>query len=368
MNRDLPDSAIVGFYHKGFSQIIVNTCLWGNRPTRFYLVLFPFSLRALFRHYVWSRAKLSLGVAAITMFIVTNIYFFVFLRLQTSIVEVMLTNHGNLSNIARLRLAQDGIKGSRVIEALPRLINFILGDSIVVHRAFVIVKMQAFDHPKRVFIFRVTMILLLLGSIGFSVYDGYLSILLGTKSLDFALTGHSNNIPDIAAVALSFFTNVVATIGIAVTTRHQILPSFVIVTPHNDGYNAVSRAFHQVGRVLFLLTETAIIYCVLQFVAIIILAVPATGADGADIATGAYLSALNTLSALYPTLLIIIFSSQSKGEDSFGTGSNNQGLPHERKGRNITHSVTFTSQISGSTLSEEEEWKKARGIYTNSIV
>ncbi|KAH8823009.1 hypothetical protein DL96DRAFT_329590 [Flagelloscypha sp. PMI_526] len=259
---DIPDSAIIGYYHKGFSQIIVNTALWA-----WYLVLFPISLRALFRQRVWSRANIYLGVTTLVMFTITNIYFFIFLRLQTSIVEIMTTSRKDgSSNLSRLLLAQDGIKGSRVIESLPRLINFILGDGVVVHRAFVIVGIQALEHPRRVLFLRITMILLLLASIGFSFYDGYLSILLGTRSLQFALTGHTNNVPDIIAITLSFSTNLVATISIGITTRHQILPSLSLSSSNNTSSrnNATSRAFQQVVRLLVLLTETAVIYCLLN--------------------------------------------------------------------------------------------------------
>ncbi|KAH8832381.1 hypothetical protein DL96DRAFT_1581840 [Flagelloscypha sp. PMI_526] len=376
MDGDVPDSAMVGFYHKGFAQLVVDTSLW-----TLYLFLFPISLRALFRHRVWSRANIYLGVTTLVMFIVTNVYFFVFLRLQTSIVEVMLTtNGGNFSNRDRLRLAEDGIKGSRVIQSLPRLINFILGDGVVVHRAFVIVGIQALDHPRRVLFLRIAMISLLLVSAGFSIYDGYLSLLLGTQSLQFALTSQSNINFDIAAVSLSFFTNFVATISIAMTTRHQILPSFVMVSPHNTS-NTASRAFRHVVRLLVLLTETAVLYCVIQFVAIISLAIPGKVGDQADIATGAYLGALNYLSALYPTILIIIFSRQSKGNDSFGISTSSSELQHGGKectegihvgSTSIPQTLTFPSKMGGDRSSnwseESDEWKKARGSYTNFIV
>ncbi|KAH8832467.1 hypothetical protein DL96DRAFT_1582203 [Flagelloscypha sp. PMI_526] len=376
MNGDIPDSAMVGFYHKGFSQIIVNTCLWS-----LYLVLFPISLRALFRNRAWTRANVYLGITTLVMFTITNIYFFVFLRFQTSIIEVMLSTNGpEFSNLRRLQLAQDGIKGVRVIEALPRLFNFILGDGVVVHRAFVIVGVQTSDHPRRVLILRAAMILLFLVSIGFSIYDGYLSIVLGTQSLQFALAAHSNIIPDITAVSLSFFTNFVATISIVITTRHQILPSFVVVSPSNTS-RAASRAFRQVVHLLVLLTETAVIYCVLQFIAIVILTIPAKGADQTDIATGAYLSALNILSALYPTILIILFSRQSQGKDLFGIRMTDSELQHGEKGSldgihvgsaSMPQTLTFPSQMGGQRLSntseESDEWQKARGSYTNFIV
>ncbi|KAH8832316.1 hypothetical protein DL96DRAFT_1767165 [Flagelloscypha sp. PMI_526] len=345
-------------------------------------------------HRGWSWVTIYLATTTLVMFIVTNIHFFVFLRLQTSIVEVMLrTNNGRFTNRARLELAQDGIKGSRVIQALPRLINFALGDGVVVHRAFVIAGVQVLDHPRRVLFTRTIMILFLLASIGMffskrlflislinnrlqpgsSFYDGYLSILLGTQSLQFALTGRSNVVPDITAITLSFSTNFIATITIAITARHQLLPAFVIVSPHKTS-NAASRAFRQVVHLLILLTETAVLYCVLQFVAILCLAVPVKLGNEPDIATAAYLSSINYLSALYPTVLIIIFSRQSKGENSLGVGSSNPEGQHELKESTeaaLAETLTFPSQVGGQRTTNVsgglDEWQKARGSYTNFV-
>ncbi|KAH8824213.1 hypothetical protein DL96DRAFT_201852 [Flagelloscypha sp. PMI_526] len=347
-----------------------------------YLLLFPISLRALVRARIWSRANITLGITALVMFIVANIYFFIFLRLQTSIIEVFLTTHGgNFSNRDRLNLAEDGISGGRVLQALPRLINFVLGDGIIVHRAFVILKGQSSNHPTRTVILRATMVVSLLISIGISIYDGYLSILLGTRPVEIVLAGTDNVVPDVIAVTLSLFTNAIATISIATTKRHQILPSLVLIGP-NSMANAVSRVFYHMLCLLVLLTETAALYCFLKFLAIIFLAIPTNGlgVDQTGISAAVYLSALNLLSAIFPTVLIAICSRQSE-ERPFGIGVTGPELHYAQKGATgssqfgltaILQPAAFISQMVGprgiDSSEEPDVWKKEGRSYVNLMI
>ncbi|KAH8832315.1 hypothetical protein DL96DRAFT_1676790 [Flagelloscypha sp. PMI_526] len=228
---------------------------------------------------------------------------------------MLTTNGGKFTNRERLGFAKDGIQGSRVIQALPRLIN-VPEYPWCPESSYWEMVSSSIEHS-------------LLREYSFSFYDGYLSILLGTQSLQFALTGRSNVIPDITAITLSFSTNFIATIAIALTTQPQLRPAFC----HSKLGNQP------------------------------------------DIGTAAYLSAINYLSALYPTVLIIIFSRQSKRRDSFDARMSNHEAQYEQKrsgegvhGETLTFPSQMGSQRNTHTSWEPDEWQKARGSYTNFVV
>jgi hypothetical protein len=61
-------------------------------------------------------------------------------------------------------------------------------------------------------------------------------------------------------------------------------------------------------RVLLLLTETGLIYLLLQFILLIFNALPVASGSTEDIYTSVYFGVLNILSGLFPTLVVILLS------------------------------------------------------------
>lgn len=203
-----------------------------------------------------------------------------------------------------------------------------------------------------------------------SIFDGARTVIDG-RNLSFAISD-SNRVGDTTVLALSFATNLFASASIGFTTwwvppalctlfltssqRHQIRTTLTTSTP----------GIQRISRLLFLLTETAVMYCFFQLLAIISVATPSRQSSVGDIVSSSYLAGLNILSALYPTILIIIIGRESRSRSRMGRVSSRgqRGTPDVERNivlTTIPQGLNFPSTIGSSDMNMEDTSQKAGG-------
>ncbi|KAH8822880.1 hypothetical protein DL96DRAFT_1619638 [Flagelloscypha sp. PMI_526] len=285
------------FILKGVYQVIFVTACWG-----FYAAIVPVALGLLRRQGIRrTTASLATFLVVIFMFAVSTIYWVILLWMHVYLVQIRVwegdsedgdgngggRGGGRSRNGDRFAGAISPILAMEIIDNWPRILNFIVGDAIVIWRAYKI-------GPKSQF-FRGGMLVILGASAVVNIASGVVKS-SQAQNLAAAMDPATGQTLDIAAVMLSFTTNLLATVTVghaAWRTRRTSIPSF-------QNSSAL--------RVLLLLTETGLIYLLLQFILLIFNALPVASGSTEDIYTSVYFGVLNILSGLFPTLVVILLS------------------------------------------------------------
>lgn len=270
-----------------------------------------------------TRPKLTTIVLCLSSFMIAAAYW----ALRVASLLVVLTQPDFVEDTTpslQAKHASATTKLYRLIVAIAWIASLvpILNDAVIIWRAWVLFPMQKWWACISVFLWmstvvtRVTQLAFLARPLG---VKGFLS---GTNHLTTKLVT--------ACVSLSLATNVVATSSIAYGLwRHRKL----LAAYHSEG----KRGDH-VQKTLGLLVESGAVFCILQFITLILNAFPfRLPYSKVNLAAEAFHASYTELSAMYPTLVMFL----AKGQGLFTEGRGYQGT--QDFGTEASHRIVFAS-------------------------
>ncbi|KAJ6575956.1 hypothetical protein DFH09DRAFT_1361610 [Mycena vulgaris] len=267
-----------------------------------YILIFPIAVSTLLRKGILkgtnSRANLAMFSVTLLTFVSTTLFWTMYIAQYTTTIQLNLYSNFDVSIVDRAAVAsRQAIRFSMVI-LWPQLINFMVGDAIVVWRVWVL-------YSRRKYIRTSLVVLWVITALSYTAYTGWrqhLMIKNGTGAFD--TTAEKLQV---ICFSLSCATNIIGTslVGLKAWEFRRLIRM-------NTGGTGKPTV---VQRCLDLMTETGILYCLLQFTFLMLNSIQSSNnkpsGGSFDIATHLMIEAAIVVGAIYP-LLTITMVSQSR--------------------------------------------------------
>ncbi|KAE9394769.1 hypothetical protein BT96DRAFT_178689 [Gymnopus androsaceus JB14] len=264
-----------------------------------YLLIFPIAVTTLLRNGILkgvnNRASLSMFILTLLTFLSTTLFWTMYIAEYTATVRLNLYSNFDVSIVDRAAVAsRQAIRFAMVI-LWPQLINFMVGDAIVVWRVWVL-------YSERKYVRISLVVLWVLTCLSYTAYTGWrqhLMIINGTGAFDTI----AENL-QVICFSMSCGTNIIGTCLIGLKAWE--FRRYIRMNTGGKGKSTV------IQRCLDLMTETGILYCILQFTFLMLNSIQSSNNEpsgGAmDIATHLMIEAAIVIGAIYPILTVILVS------------------------------------------------------------
>ncbi|KAJ7753181.1 hypothetical protein B0H16DRAFT_1544734 [Mycena metata] len=267
-----------------------------------YILIFPIAVSTLLRKGIFEgankRANLAMFSVALLTFVSTTLFWTMYIAEYTATIQLNLYSNFDVSIVDRAAVAsRQAIRFSMVI-LWPQLINFMVGDAIIVWRVWVL-------YSERKYIRTSLVVLWVITALSYTAYTGWrqhLMIKNGTGAFD--ATAEKLQV---ICFSLSCATNIIGTCLVGLKAWE--FRRSIRMNTGGTGKPTV------VQRCLDLMTETGIVYCLLQFTFLMLNSIQSSNnkpsGGSFDIATHLMIEAAIVVGAIYP-LLTVTMVSQSR--------------------------------------------------------
>ncbi|RDB20153.1 hypothetical protein Hypma_012952 [Hypsizygus marmoreus] len=339
-----------------FAPLIATTLLHG-----IFVLLFTTSAITALRRSPPSRPTIMFAVT-LASFLIATLYWASQTACMTILIRSVLVDNTGLPLRQKFRLTNARTYKPNIIILWTSQLLPIISDLVVVWRAWVL-------FTEQLWVMAVPL-LLALGTIGTTLaYIGLTMVTSGTNVAANAETAALANVLN-ASLALSLATNGAATglIAYKFWTHRKFVVNML----------GIARRQSRVQKVLIILVESGLIYCLFQLMMLILgFTMPEGGPGSAPYLASPVIYAIYTeLTAMYPTIIAVLVNSQRSISDTFVFGSvfksqsgNTQGhgarpataghlsfaLPHMQTISDIEPAVSFQSNRHGEPASLEKE-------------
>ncbi|RDB26947.1 hypothetical protein Hypma_005026 [Hypsizygus marmoreus] len=280
----------------GFAWLTALTLLYGV-----FILLFAISTSTLIKRGLMAPPRLAMFIVTLVTFLIMTLHWTAQLAAPNILIRTALINNIDLPLEARPSIVNDKTFHPNLIIIWTTQLLPIISDAVVMWRAWVL-------FPERRWVMLVP----------FALWIGTIATALaylGLSTTVSAIVAPELVIADLfsANIALSMATNGFATLLIA-SHRKIVIDKL-----------GLSRRQSPVQNVLLLLVESGAVYCMLQLVTLIMSVVPdSEGGEGSAryIAGQVFVATYIVLSAMYPTIVVVLVNAQRSILETYGFSDN----------------------------------------------
>lgn len=347
----------------GLAWLITLTLLYG-----IFILLFTISTAIIIRRGLKAFPQRAMFAVTLVTFLIASVHWAAQLAGATILIRYVMINNPELPFLQRLPVFRAKIYQPNLIILWTTQILPIINDAVVIWRARVL-----FPQQKWIIIPPMTLWIGLVGT-SFAYLGLQVSPAVVTNSASTGLPSTEGHLLT-STFAISIATNISATllIGYKLWSHRKVVVK-------NLGLGGRRS---QVQNVLIVLVESGVIYCALQTATLILTLVPdSTAGTGSGRIPGlVFFATYVLLSAMYPTIVVVLVNSQRSTADIYeltgvvvtlgdkvhGPGARPATLGHLSFAAPQFHNRTSTERTDGAlgTLGAENEQEQEREILTH---
>ncbi|KAF5378555.1 hypothetical protein D9615_007035 [Tricholomella constricta] len=266
-----------------------------------FIMMFSFTTSTLLQRGFASRAtQAMLGVTSIA-FVACSVDCIFFILINMIGAKGLLVDSAGMVNKSIVARVDKTITLFNIVITVTPMVLPILSDGVVIWRAWVL-------YPDKQWIMLIPCALLL-GTIGVTVAF----IVLNFKSYQNPMLNSAMDDMFGASLTLSLATNVVATSLIF----YKLWGHLQFLRRMGIKQNSTSPA----QKILIVLVDTGLAFCALQITSVVLQFVPQPPESSTLLTSEIFLSCLNVVTAMYPSIVIVLVNLQRSTVETFGFGS-----------------------------------------------
>lgn len=330
-------------------QLVCQTLLEG-----IFMVLITFSTYIICQRGFNSRANLAMLIATLVMFASSTASWALGFTVIIKLIENELLVDPDQPLESKYAMVNQSVFGMNISLPYLALVNYLIGDAIVVWRAWVLWR----NSPKVMAVPIVLWTCSVVASVLFGVFQ-IISISVPTHRMGI-MTGYSQ----LTSWAFELATNIVATslIGYKTWTYRRFIRQNII------GKNRKT----SIQKILAILVESGTLYCFVWIALIVCGTVPISGVRAVDTGASAdlFLSVSSHIAGIYPTIIVVLVSMQNTVWDVSGFTSDvlskpqfiapeTDILPKTTGHENISR-PTLSTKTSASTQIGDADWMELK--------
>ncbi|KAG6828070.1 hypothetical protein H0H92_009372 [Tricholoma furcatifolium] len=297
-----------------------------------------------------TRASWAMFIVTLFTYAVSTIYWAADLTIIARLLKVSLIDDypdsgGGLDIQGRIDLAYESMVAANSVSIWASVIPPFIGDAVVVWRAWVLFPDQLY--------FMILPVMMVLGTTAVSIT--YVSSYVSSS-----FSGQINSRLFGASIILSMATNVIATLLIVYKLwSHR---KFVNKTL------GASRRHSPAQKVLDILVESGLIYCALQIVTLTLDSLPSAPIMGTPYAYAVqvFLCSYTVISAMYPTIVILLVNTQRSFVDTYAFTSH--GHPDSEYRPATKGHLSFAAAAGVASMADSESTGRTEARGTNTVL